>query len=498
MRQDTTEWTLVDWERECSNKTATNGAVVYAIFNEIKEQARQKKINWWKKDNLPRSTLSEWHTRGVPGKDNAMIMMSILRRIASRHRQTWFSNETIATDADKFLNSKACRDRGQHFLTKSEIEEICQLVPIDQRVDSFRSLYRRLFPPPPEVLHGRSSAVEAIKRSIKDNVVTVITALPGQGKTSLAWHVAVDLVMNGCYEDFDWTTHKYTQIDVRTGERRETNPVRWHTPDPQKSKLCFDDVLVSMIYRFQWLDARAMSPLDRKNKCAELLASRRYLVVLDNLETLPDIQHAVEYFSRLKGYGLTDFNSRILITSRHEVYGSNIKLFNLEGIDSDGVDAFFTDLALELNYTKPYDSLRWLKLWEVCQGNPLLMMISFYRLSLGHRFEDLIQSIEKASGDFETIFHNLFSELLSELNPAYVLLAKVAAVANQQGIAMSFAGLQTAWNERIYPEYAAGLGGTPQYTFSRAIHELRKYHIINASDGGEYAMHPFIRAYLSR
>jgi Mrp family chromosome partitioning ATPase len=166
------------------------------------------------------------------------------------------------------------------------------------------SLYRRLFPPPPEVLHGRSSAVEAIKRSIADNVVTVITALPGQGKTSLAWHTAVDLVLDGTYVDFDWTTHKYTQLDVRTGEKKETNAVRLHTPDPQKSTLYSDDVLVSMIYRFNWIEARAMSPLDRENKCAELLASRRYLVVLDNLETLPDIQHAVEYFSKLKGYGL--------------------------------------------------------------------------------------------------------------------------------------------------------------------------------------------------
>lgn len=170
----------------------------------------------------------------------------------------------------------------------------------------------------------------------------------------------------------------------------------------------------------------------------------------------------------------------------------------MEGINSDGVDAFFTDLARELNYTKPYDSLRWLKLWEVCQGNPLLMMIAFYRLSLGHRFEDLIQSIKGASGDFETIFDNLFSELLSELNPAYVLLAKVAAVANQQRTAVSFADLQAAWNERIYPEYTAVLNGTPQYTFSRAIHELRKYHIINISHEEEYAMHPLIRAYLSR
>jgi hypothetical protein len=240
MNPDTTQWTLIDWERECGGGAAPD---MYAIFNEIKEQARQRGIDWWGKDGLPRSTLSEWRKQGVPHKENAMIMMSVLRRIASRHRRKWFSDDTITDDAERFLNSRACRNGSGYFLTTSEIEAICQLVPINQRMNSFHSLHRRLFPPPPEVLHGRSSAVEAIKRSIADNVVTVITALPGQGKTSLAWHAAVDLVLEGRYADFDWTTHKYTQLDARTGEKRETNAVRLHTPDPQRSTLDSDDCL---------------------------------------------------------------------------------------------------------------------------------------------------------------------------------------------------------------------------------------------------------------
>jgi hypothetical protein len=269
-----------------------------------------------------------------------------------------------------------------------------------------------------------------------------------------------------------------------------------HTDSSQESKLRFDDVLISMTYRFNWVDARALSPLERENKCAELLASRSYLVVLDNIETLPDIQAAVGYFSRLKGYGTTHFNSRILVTSRQEVCASNIKNIDLEGIDKEGVHGFFADLASNLGFRGRQDSRQQIELWEVCQGNPLLMMIVFYRFSLGHRLENLINDIRKMSGGFEAVFDNMFSEFMSELNPSHVLLAKVAAVASERGITISFTDLQTAWIDKIYPEYAAVLNGAPQNTLDLAIQELRKYRILVPSDRGEYAMHPLIRTYL--
>lgn len=497
MNRNTTKWKLNDWERECGGGTAPTPALIYTIFDEIAQQALEKELAWWEKTKLPRTTLFEWRDRGIPGKNNIMIMISILRRVASKHRQVWLSDDTIAIDIDRFLGSLACRNGSEHFLTTGEIEEICQLVPVNQRIDSFFPLYRRLFPSPPKVLHGRNNAIKTVKKSIEDNIVTVITALPGQGKTSLAWHVAVDLIIDGMYMDFDWTTHKYTQLDTRTGEKKETNSVRFHNVDSQESTLYFDDVLISMTHRFNWVDARAMSPLDRENKCAELMASRRYLIVLDNIETFPDIQAAVEYFSRLKGYGLAHFNSRILITSRREVYGDNIRLIDLEGIDKEGVHAFFADLALDLSYIR-WQNLQQIEVWEVCKGNPLLMMIVFYRFSLGHRFDELIRNIKEMSGGFETVFHNMFSEFISELNQSYVLLARVAAVTNERGIAISFADLQTAWIEHIYPAHAAILNGTPQDTLNHAIQELSKYRILTPLGGREYAMHPLIRAYLSR
>lgn len=494
MPQEISKWTLIDWERECAGGKDITGAYIYSIFAKLAEQAKENGLSWWIKEKLAAATLSEWRNKGIPArKENIMMMLSVLRRLSSQHRQPWFSDDRITKDIEKFLDSSACRNGRELSLETSEIEEIRQLVPLNPRIDSFFPLRRRLFPPPPDELYGRTNAIERVKQSIANNIVTVIAGLPGQGKTSLAWHMAVKLVLDGSYDDFDWTTHKYTYLDPQTGEKKDINTTSLHY-NSSSSTLAFDDVLKSMSYRFHWTDTCALTPIERENKCAELLASRKYLIVLDNIETMRDTQAATEYFTRLKGDRRLPFNSRVLITSRQDVTGSNVELINLDGIDSNDVSSFFDSLARDNR--KIQDPLQKLRLWEACHGNPLLMMIAFYRFTLGHKVESLVKMIKGINGGFETIFYNIFEDFMSELNLAHLLLAQAAAVTSERGHAITFDTLKLLW-EKIYSDEASLKHSTKEATFNTALLELVKYRILTLQDVGEYAMHPLIKSYLA-
>ena len=494
MSQDVTQWNLIDWERECAGGKGITGAFIYSIFTKLAEQAKENRLSWWTKERLAASTLSEWRNNGIPAcKENIMMMLAVLRRLSSQHRQPWFSDDRITKDIEEFLNSSACRNGRELSLETSEIEEIRQLVPLNTRVDSFFPLRRRLFPPPPDELYGRTNDIERVKQSIENNIVTVIAGLPGQGKTSLAWHVAVKLVLDGSYDDLDWTTHKYKYLDPETGDNKDINTTSLHY-NSSSSTLAFDDVLKSMSYRFNWTNTCALTRLERENTCAELLASRKYLIVLDNIETMSDIRAATEYFTRLGGNRQLPFNSRILITSRQDVTSSKVKLINLDGIDQNDVSSFFDSLARDNK--KIRDLQQKLRLWEVCHGNPLLMMITFYRFTLGHTVESLVKMIEKINGGFETIFYNMFKDFMSELNSAHLLLAQAAAVASERGYPITFDTLKLLW-EKIYSDEASLKHSTKEATFDKALLELVKYRVLTLQDVGGYAMHPLIKSYLA-
>jgi hypothetical protein len=488
-------WDLAKWLSNCYGNDRSPRNEIYPYFKELASIAKQEGMIWWTKEELKRNTFHEWQEHGIPKREDQKAMIAVLRRIASLHRQSIFSDKTLDTDIKDFLSSAACRNEDFFILKDTEILDIRILVPL-KLDDSFSRLHRRIYPKPPNILRGRTESSKLVKESIQNNLITVLGTLPGQGKTSLAWHIGVELVTTGNFRDFDWTTHKYSLINPQTGEKKKLDPTKYQSKISQGSTMNFDDILISMGHRFRWLDNRALDPLLRQDRCAALLRDNKYLIVIDNIETAPDIEEIVNFFSKLQGYGLPHFESRILITSRHFLTVENIQNIDLKGIEESGVLDFFGDLASDypkqaMNQLPNIADEQYRELWATSHGIPLLMMFSFYHLCAGTSYSSVINGLKHASEDFEIIFENMFGDLLSTLHPAHQKLAQVAAIIDLRNYAITYETLKNAW-QTIDPNNEISNG------LLTALQELTKYRIITQNSAGQYTIHSLIRAFLTQ
>lgn len=449
--------------------------------------------------------LYTWNKNGIPTRNpHALNMLTVLQSLAERNRTRVFARENIKEHAKIFLASKACSQKFAE-LDDDEIWRVCRSsetssCALKETDAGLNRLYSRVHPRPPTKLFGRNAdldrVVEALTR--KDIPVVVIDGLPGVGKTALAWYVAKKTTEEmGTFTVFDWTTDKRYIIDANG------NPITTGVPP-----LDFEGILRSMTVQFGWWDLAGASGMRLENACADKLHAGRYLIVVDNLETIQDSNTVIDGLSALlqRRRSREPLASRALVTSRVQIVADACRSIRITGIDpgewipyvryveemSFGHEGALTDAQIQ-------------KLGEVTAGNPLLMRIAISRYSLfpvsanlaqrSAGFDEIIQNILNAAGDVSVAFASLFDPILDQLGDAAVWLAQ--AVASREFVDHN--SLKKVW--RLAYENAYGLQNQDQMDrmnaiFSEALADLIHYRVLEQNSDGTYVMHSLFRSYL--
>jgi hypothetical protein len=323
--------------------------------------------------------------------------------------------------------------------------------------------------------------LKRVLSALQSSSVSVIDAVGGNGKTTLAWHVAMLAVETGVIQKFDWTTDKRVMLDL------DGFPL-----DTDLPPLDFNRILRSMAVRFQWYDIMAAQDADLETLCADRLATGLYLIVVDNLETIDQRDMIVD---RLRGIldrrrSLSPQMSRALITSRVQVREPNCQRIELGGLDLESSKQYI--FYLEQNLTgKNVISLsdgQSEKLWQVTLGNPLFIQIAVARYMRARAtFDEIVSNLETGQ-DFNQSFRNLFSATFNELGEVTRWLAMVAA----ELPILTYDALRQIWlsEEESDLEY-----------FDYVLRQLVQYRILNPivkqiDHLEEYSIHPLVRAFL--
>jgi len=411
----------------------------------------------------------------IATREDALCFIEAFNSVAERKGLEVMSCGNLLTHANIFLTSPKICSHSFVGLQETELQAFCGRV----RKNKFSGfdLLDKVHPKPPLQLFGRDEDIVRVLRSIEKNPVTVVSGIAGNGKTSLTWFSIQQAIEGGLLADFDWTTDKRYVLD-QYGKEIQTGV----------KPLNFNAILRSMIARFGWSDLIGEMDDDLAEACALRLQQQKYLLVVDNLETIPDSEYVVNQLLDIlaRGFGKPPV-SRAIVTSRYTVNQSDCANVPIEGIAPSSRLAYISYL-LETTNMPPLSTSQATQLAEVTQGNPLFIQLALQRFSVvPYSFDQIIEDIRYGS-NFNAAFQNLFAPLVNDLKEnhpkAYWLMVCAAHLSVLQDNE-----LQLYWSEAFEDSL-------DEYYEALAI--LKSKMILSTTDSamGEFTMHSLIQTYL--
>jgi nucleoside-triphosphatase THEP1 len=218
---------------------------------------------------------------------------------------------------------------------------------------------------PPKAYHhliGRSQEQDTILNALRapdKRPLLVIVGLGGMGKTALAREVAERCRQEQLFDHLVWISAKTEHF---VGERivRQDEAI-----------YDFDALLSDVARQCDRVDIATMPLGQKKTAVAHLLSQQRILIVLDNLETMPNYDDLVQQVGTILGRG------KLLITSRHRISHDRAFTVELKGFPEEDGIAFLRAEGRERNVTAvvtaPINTL--LQIQQDTGGAPLALKL---------------------------------------------------------------------------------------------------------------------------
>lgn len=418
--------------------------------------------------------------QGLPNPTLAVQMMATLHIIARRKGSLLFNHDDFIDHGNLFLASAACSFHGG-MLTSDQVWDI--LGPDENHGPSFPvwsfKLRGKVYPRPPERLFGRESDQRALVSRLESSAAVALVGVGGEGKTALGWYGAVQAVSEQLCYDMAWFTDKRYLIDL--------NGKRVDIPGTPSDQDFLEEMLRGLAVRFRWSEAMGAVGDSLINRCADRLRAGRYLVVVDNLETVEASANiARQLVDMVVPHGLrAGFASRVLFTSRQQVAQYGCTELAVHGLSVEASIAYLHHLVAGWCPDHPLSSGQAAALAHASKGNPQLLLIAARRWAqrLDHAVID--ETITALSSGRDNVLALLFEPLIGALSADAPVFARLIAQASITRMELGGRELHDLYR-------AAELDGA----FNDLTNELIDHCVLSSLGGGRYTMHPLVRAYL--
>jgi len=265
---------------------------------------------------------------------------------------------------------------------------------------------------PPRTYHqliGRLAEIGEIMRALREPNrprAVVIVGLGGIGKTALAREVVERCHEQECFECIVWASFKK---ELFVGERITQTESTEYSFDALSSDIvrqCASTIIAQVAAEPKGPmdidrmsppketagDTDALPPGPKRATVKELLKKTKVLIVLDNLETVPNGEELVATMFEILG------QSRLLITSRHQVTDDRVYNVSLRGFSEDEGVAFLREEGKERGIASVADADRSIltNIHDVTGGAPLAMKLVVGQLSR-QPMEVVLKRLKEAS-----------------------------------------------------------------------------------------------------
>lgn len=197
----------------------------------------------------------------------------------------------------------------------NNVTKVSQAVPSDTH-----SASRYL---PPKSYHrfvGRFDEQDRIISALHDlnhRAIITIIGLGGIGKTTLAREIVEECLNEDFFNHIVWTSFK-TEYFI-SEDIAQIDPLSYS----------FDDLLSEIGRQCDQPNIAQMAPGQKRASVKSLLATKKILIVMDNLETVFNSEQLIDAVFQILG------KSKLLITSRHHIKHEYVFTIDLDGLPED-------------------------------------------------------------------------------------------------------------------------------------------------------------------
>ncbi|MBN1993745.1 MAG: AAA family ATPase [Anaerolineae bacterium] len=324
-------------------------------------------------------------------------------------------------------------------------------------------------------LMGREQELKQLLAALREperKPIIAVVGLGGIGKTALAQEAMGQCWREGIFDHIVWASAKPERF-VGEGARKT-----------EVSDYGFESLLDDIGRQCGRMDLAKLPLAQKQAALKQFLRNKRVLVVMDNLETIPESDVFVDKVFQILG------RSKLLITSRHQVRLERTFTLDLGGfLEKEGV-AFLREEGAErgigvVAQAKPGDLLT---IHQVTGGAPLAMKLvvgQASRLPLSQVLHNL-QAANFAGPNYEFyrfIFKHSWNMLAVESQKVLVSMS-VFDLANgstthalQQVSQLEFETVQAALDQLILLSFVDVLGNLAQRRYT--LHPLTHYFILS-------------------
>ncbi len=208
-------------------------------------------------------------------------------------------------------------DFAEGTVYKKQREEIQRLAEIVQRMETALLIERRaawearLEPPTYSALFGVDAHLDELAEQLlkpEPPWIVAVEGIGGIGKTALADALTRRLLhsgqIGGTFTDVAWVTARQSLLNAGGGLRTVERPV-----------LTVDELTYTLLDQLLPPDERtvAQTPEALRNQLSQRLRTTPHLIVVDNLETMTDVQSLLDALREWAG------PSKFLLTTRHSL-----------------------------------------------------------------------------------------------------------------------------------------------------------------------------------
>ena len=244
----------------------------------------------------------------------------------------------------------------------------------------------RLEPIPSQHLFGISTASSHLHQALSSQShpwLVAIYGMGGLGKTTLANKVTRDFITAGNFSDIAWVSAKQEEFLVADG-----------ISETGKAALDSESLVSSLFEQLSSSENLNATPQEKLKALTTKLKAEAHLIVVDNLETVTDIQAIIPLIRELSNPTKFLITSRFALNNHRDVYGYNLNELNQEDTlallryeaTSQGIQALANATEEQL-----------LQIFEVVGGNPLALNLVIGQLSF-LPLKEVLGSLVEAKG----------------------------------------------------------------------------------------------------
>jgi hypothetical protein len=225
--------------------------------------------------------------------------------------------------------------------------------------------------------------------------MVALSGMGGIGKTTLADALVRQLVLRGTYDRFAWVSAQQAVFSL--GGRIMTLSDR--------PALTLETLVQSLAT--QVLETHSPTPLPHHELQEEVqhqLLAQQHLLVIDNLETVPDINHLLPFMRQVMGTTKILLTSRVQLLNEGDVFSYVVPaLTREEGLELIRQEARLRNIAVLIDC----DEATGQRIYDVVGGNPLALRLVAGQVHL-HGLDEVLGDLNHAAGSGEQLYRYLY------------------------------------------------------------------------------------------